>query len=370
MDQARFNPRQLARFLGDRVSRLWRSPPSPTRCAQPPAREPKRPLYVTCEGATLRLDGERLVVTQAGETLAAAPLDEVGEVVLVGSAHITTPALHALLRAGVSVAWHSTSGWFLGHTASFDPPGLDRRIAQLRTAAEPARALAVARQLVSTKLEGQRLLLRRAGVGRLELCRLERLAFAAGRAEDIDELRGLEGAGAAFYFAAIPKLVRGRGTPFADTFPGRRQRPATDPLNAALSFAYALLCRVTTVALAKHGLDVRLGFLHAPRAGKPALALDLMEPWRPLLADRAVFSAINRGELSTTGFTSNGDSLLMDRAAKRALVAAFERRLDGTIHHPALDSPVPWRAVPSLQAQLLGDWLTGARADLPQPRPR
>ena len=117
MDQARFDPRQLARFLGDRVSRLWRSPPPPAPCAKPPAREPKRPLYVTCEGATLRLDGERLVVAQAGETLAAAPLDEVGEVVLVGSAHITTPALHALLRADVSVAWHSTSGWFLGHTA-------------------------------------------------------------------------------------------------------------------------------------------------------------------------------------------------------------------------------------------------------------
>lgn len=335
-----------------------------------PAGEPRRPLYVTGHGGKLRLSGERLIIEREATSLLAVPLDEIAEAVLIGSVDVTTPALHALLRAGATVSWHARDGWFLGHTVGFDGPGLERRLAQVRAASEPRRALSLASSLVAAKLDGQRLLMRRAGVGAADLKPMERLLRATAKCDDLAELRGIEGAAAAVYFGTMPWLLRARGRPFADAFPARRRRPATDPLNAALSFAYAMLCRWVAVALSKYGFDVRLGFLHAARAGRPALALDLMEPLRPLIADRAVLACINRGELDTDGFIADGEAVVLGGHARKALVAAFERRLDDEIGHPALARPLAWRAVPAVQAQLLGEWLTGARPDLPQPRPR
>lgn len=185
-------------------------------------------------------------------------------------------------------------------------------------------------------------------------------------------MRGIKGAAAAIYFREIGStvLAGSRGTPFAAQFQGRHRRPATDPLNAALSFAYGLLARQCTLALATAGLDPRQGFLHAVRAGRPALALDLMEPLRPLVPDRAVFAAIGLGELTPDQFEIRDGEARLHPIGRRRLIGAFERRLADMIDHPAVGRPIFWRAVPGVQARLMGDWLTGVRPDFPQPRPR
>lgn len=194
--------------------------------------------------------------------------------------------------------------------------------------------------MVAAKIQGLRLLIRRNHKGtappRLALCRLDRLEYEAGQAESLETLLGIEGAASAGYFGALPDLLADRhGSTFATAFHGRRKRPPTDPLNAALSFTYAMLTRAVTVAVTVAGFDARLGFLHTPRAGRPALALDLMEPLRPLIADSAVLTAINNGRLSPEHFTHDDGAVLLNAAGRKAVIAAFEQRLSREITHPA-----------------------------------
>lgn len=340
----------------------------------PPA-EDRLPLYLQAEHGELGLSGETLELRVHGTVVNAAPIGEVSEVALIGSVAVTTPCLHALLRAGLPVSWHTGSGWFLGHTTGFDEGRLVLRRAQYRAAEDAGRTLAVARPLVAAKIHGQRLLVRRnhKGVGppRLALCRLERLAWDAERAESLPQLLGFEGAAAALYFRELGGLLAPPAAPgWIAAFAGRRMRPPTDPVNAALSFAYALLARAVAVAVSSAGFDPQQGFLHQPRSGRPALALDLMEPLRPLVADSAVLTAINRGQLAPASFETAESAVRLTPEGRKTLIRVFEARLGREIAAPALARPITYRQWLHVQARLLGDLLTGTRADFPQLRPR
>lgn len=361
--------RRLARLIAPEEPRAA-TPPAPV----PLADDQRLPLYLQSEGARLQLEGEVLKLTRDDEDLATAPLAEVSEVVLIGPVAITTPCLHALLKADIPVSWHTISGWFLGHTSGLGGAGLSRRLAQYRAAGDSGQALTLARTLVAAKIQGLRLMIRRNHKGtppQLTLCRLDRLEYDAERAESLETLLGIEGTASAGYFAELPRLLaEERGAPFAAAFSGRRKRPPTDPLNAALSFCYAMLTRAVTVAATVAGFDARLGFLHQPRAGRPSLALDLMEPLRPLIADSAVITAINTGRLKPEHFTHAEDAVLLNADGRRPVIEAFERRLNDEISHPAFARPLSYRAWLLAQCRLLGDHLTGARPDFPLPRPR
>ncbi len=171
----RFRWRSVVGFWRDRLM-AWRDEaPSPASPSAPVPTIDRLPLYVTAEGATVRLDGERLSVAVGRELILTAPLGDISEVVLIGPVAVTTPCLHALLAAEVPVIWCSMSGWVLGHTSALDAAGVERRRAQYRTADDPSRTLDVARALVAAKLHGQRLILRRGGAGHFPVGRLERL---------------------------------------------------------------------------------------------------------------------------------------------------------------------------------------------------
>lgn len=362
--------RRLARLIAPQEAPSDATPPPPV----PLADDQRLPLYLQSEGARLQLEGEVLRLTRDDAELASAPLADVSEVVLIGPVAITTPCLHALLRADVPVSWHTMGGWFLGHTCGLGGAGLSRRLAQYRAAGDGAQALGLARTLVASKIQGLRLMIRRNHKGaspQLTLCRLDRLEYDAERAESLETLLGIEGTASAGYFAEVPRLLTlDRGAPFAAAFAGRRKRPPTDPLNAALSFCYAMLTRAVTVAATAAGFDARLGFLHQPRAGRPSLALDLMEPLRPLIADSAVITAINNGRLRPEHFSHDADAVLLAADGRKVVIEAFEQRLAHEISHPAFARPLTYRAWLSAQCRLLGDHLTGARPDFPLLRPR
>ena len=273
-------PDEVAWF---RTGAMPRTPPPPASAALP--------LYVQKPGARVGREGETLVIS-ADEDKVTVPLGEVSDLVLAGPVSLTTPALHELLRREVPVAWMSSGFWFLGTVGAQGPRSAAIRTAQYALAADPLRRLGFARALIEAKLRNQRTILRRNWRGPEEERApiIERLALLARRcatAENASALLGQEGEGAALYFRALPSLFAPSVADLPEfAFERRNRRPPTDPVNACLSLAYALLMRTIGAALTMAGLDPWKGFFHVERPGRPALALDLMEPFRPVLADR------------------------------------------------------------------------------------
>ena len=313
------------------------------------------PVWLNRQGASVGLDGLTLEVAMPGERHRVR-LDEVSELIVLGNIHITTPALHDLMRRGIPVNWLTASGWFLGATTGFGHGDGALRAAQHAVAADPDRRLAFARTWIDAKLRNCRTLMRRNGRGRearIAARRLAELAERAAEAEDIERLRGVEGAGAAIYFRAFTAMLRKRAAWAAERFEGRRRRPPTDPVNAALSFAYAVQTRALSVALSTAGLDIFTGFLHGFRHGRPALALDLLEPSRPRIADSAVLRVLNTGMLRADQIEEDGRAVRLGDAGRRALLDALEERMDQTVHHNGIDRQIAYRDLPAIEAARL-----------------
>lgn len=182
----------------------------------------------------------------------------------------------------------------------------------------------------------------------------------------MEELLGVEGNAAAIYFSHFSRLLKpGPGGPVFD-FTTRNRRPPGDPVNALLSFAYTLLVRTITVTLLSVGLDPYRGFYHQPRYGRPALALDLMEPFRPLIAESSVVQAINNGEIHMDDFVRATGSAALRPEGRRRFIAAFERRLSQEVTHPIFQYRASYRRIIELQARLLGRHLLGELTEFPQ----
>jgi CRISPR-associated protein Cas1 len=201
------------------------------------------------------------------------------------------------------------------------------------------------------------------------LWELEQLAKKAEIAERLDTLLGLEGTAARTYFGAFPGMLKGQGRLSFD-LEGRNRRPPRDPVNALLSFAYALLTKELTITVTQVGLDPMLGFYHQPRFGRPALALDLMEEFRPLLADSVVLAVLSGGILDTGDFTVRPTGVALRPAGRRKLLAAYERRLDQLVTHPVFGYRISYRRVLEVQARLVGRLLLGEIATYPTFRTR
>ena len=315
----------------------------------------RHPVWLNHQGARVALDGLTLEVAMK-EGRRRLRLDELSELIVLGNVHLTTPALHELMRRGIPVNWMTASGWFLGTTTGFGHGDGALRAAQHAVAVDPERRLTFARPWVSAKLKNSRTLLRRNGRGRdarIAVRRLSELAERAAKAEDLDRLRGLEGAAAAIYFRVFPSMLRKRAGWATTRFEGRNRRPPSDPVNAALSFAYAVQARAFSVALSTAGLDVFTGFLHGFRHGRPALALDLMEPERPRIAESAVLRVLNTGMLREGQIEEDGTAVRLGDQGRRALLQALEGRLDQTTHHDGLGREIPYRDLPAIEAARL-----------------
>jgi CRISPR-associated endonuclease Cas1 len=180
------------------------------------------------------------------------------------------------------------------------------------------------------------------------------------RAVDLQELLGVEGAAASRYFGSFASLLKhAEGEAFAFDFMGRNRRPPTDPINALLSYAYSLLVRAWTVTVSAVGFDPYRGYYHQPRYGRPALALDMMEPFRPLIADSCVIQAVNNGEVRPSDFISVAGSVNLTDDGRKRFIGTFERRMSQEITHPLFGYKLSYRRLLELEARLLGRYLLG-----------
>lgn len=329
------------------------------------------PLYVQARRARVSKSGETLVVTVDDVELATARLEETSQVVVMGNVHLTTPSLHELMWREIPVTWHSYGGWFFGHTMGNGHKNVELRTAQYRASFDERTCLQFARGLVSAKIQNCRTLLRRnwkrAESSNPVLVDLKSDGRRAGRAESLPELLGVEGTAAARYFRSFAAMLNETESDgeFSFDFETRNRRPPKDAVNALLSLAYSLLVRSWTVTLAAVGFDAYRGLYHQPRYGRPALALDLMEPFRPLVADSVVVQAINNGEVKSTDFKSVAGSVNLNADGRRRFISTFERRLGHEVVHPLFAYRVSYRRLMEMQARLFGRYLLGELAEYP-----
>lgn len=261
-----------------------------------PARDDALPLYVQEQGARVGKRRSVLVVTKDDEELGRARLKDVSQLVLCGNVSVSAQTVQLLCEANIPIVHLSRGHWFYGITHGITLRNAYDRAEQFRAASDPNRVLTFARAVVSAKGANQRTLLMRNATPRPErvLAEMATLLRKVPTATDPGTLLGLEGSIAAKYFASFGATLRPRDFDADWDFTSRNRRPPRDPVNALLSFGYALLTKECTVALLAEGLDPWWGLYHQPRHGRPALALDLMEEFRPLVVDSAVLTAISQ----------------------------------------------------------------------------
>lgn len=318
-------------------------------------RDPEqRPVYVLEPGSVVGVDGGRLIITRGTEQLESIRLIDVSQVSVYGNVQVTTQALRKLWGHGAPVLWLSGSGWLDGWSQGQPSKNVYLRRAQL--SAHVAGGLGHARSMIAAKVRNQRTLLMRnhpAEVPKSDLGTLLELSKRCEHAERRDELMGFEGTAARLYFSHFGTLIR--NTQIGATFNahGRTRRAPRDPVNAALSYAYALLTKDLVVTCLGVGLDPNLGMLHASRFGRPSLALDLAEEFRPLIAESTVLRAFNNGEIGPRSFRQTASGTMFTPDGKKAFIQSYERRMEDELRHPVFGYTISYRRTLEVQARIL-----------------
>ncbi|MDW8355150.1 MAG: CRISPR-associated endonuclease Cas1, partial [Bryobacterales bacterium] len=314
-----------------------REPATVRRLVTP--RDDLRPLYLDTQGLRVGRSGEVLQVRDKDTLRQEVRIREICQVNLMGNIQISTQAVQALCEAEVPICYFSMGGWFYGITTGLNTKNVFLRRAQYRLADEDWFALSLSRRLVAGKIRNQRTMLQRNHVEpRAEtLLALKQMAERAERSRSLEELLGIEGNAARLYFADFGGMLKQedeQDAPLRFDFESRNRRPPKDPVNAMLSLAYSLLVKDLTIACYAVGFDPYYGFYHQPRFGRPALALDLMEPFRPLIAESAVLTALNTRMVTAADFIRTGQAVALTPNGRKALYRAYELRMDTLVTHP------------------------------------
>ena len=282
---------------------------------------------------------------------------------MLGGVQVSTQALSVFADHEVPVAYMSSAGRLVAMMDPMGPTSAAIRAAQVRVLDRPEKALELARAVTVAKITNQRTLLMRNHVSLPSRIPrdLQDCIGGAEKASTLDELRGHEGNAAAIYFANFAGLFKQGVSDIAASFVsnGRKRRPPPDPINAVLSFGYSMLANECTSACRLASLEPTLGALHATRPGRPALALDLMEPFRPLIADSVAISAFNRGELSEGHFLNTAAGCALTDYGRKGFFSAYGRRMDTEIRHPVFEYRLSYRRMLMLHARLIAAWLLG-----------
>ncbi len=340
------------------------------RQEQPPRRliprdKDQRPVYVAEPGAFVGVRSARLEVTKDKEKLATIRLIDVAQLVVFGRVQVSTQALHECFTREIPVLWMSSGGWLTGFAVGQAP-----RYAELRrrqTAAHAQNGNGLAQRMIAGKITNSRILLRRNA--RTDVtdttAALERLSRATLDCDTFATLLGIEGTAARLYFEMFPAMLTSAVTEMAGEFEanGRNRRPPHDPINALLSFCYALLTKDLVSVCLGVGLDPYLGVFHRSRYSRPALALDLAEEFRPLIADSVVIGLLNNGEIGPDDFLRRAGAVALTPPGRRTVLRAYERRLDVEVRHPVFGYRISYRRVLDLQARMLGAVLVGELPD-------
>lgn len=341
------------------------------RSESPPRRliasdSPATPLYATTPGSRLTKRRGRVVLLEDGSEVASRRLIDVSHIGVFGNVDVGSALLRASFEAGIPILWFSFGGWFAGFASGMPPKNVELRIRQHRAASIGAPELASA--FVVGKIRNSRTLLRRHGGDRAarSVTQLASLARSAEKERSLESLLGIEGTAARLYFEQFGHLVQDHGDLGAFAFRERNRRPPRDRVNALLSFYYALLIKDTTVATLATGFDPYVGFYHRPRFGRPALALDLAEEFRPLVADSAVLTAINNGEIASDDFVERAGGVALTQRGRRKATQTYERRMATELRHPMFGYRASYRRTLEIQARVLAAVLVG---DIPAYRP-
>lgn len=312
-------------------------------------------------GTKIGVSGMTIKVTEKeGKLIKAIPLANIESLSILGSAQLTTQALHVLADRGIPVAFLSAAGRLVAVVDPHDSVSAEIRRAQIRKLDRRESCLDLARALIAAKVINQRTLLMRnhASLPPSVAEDLLREANLARTADTLDSVRGHEGQAAAIYFTNFASLLKG---PLATEFNenGRQRRPPPDPINSCLSLAYTMLTHECVSALRVAGLEPSIGGFHVSKPGRPALALDLMEPFRALIADSVTLTAFNRGELTEGHFIRTSSGCVLTDAGRRAFFGAYGRRMDVEVTHPVFDYRLSYRRMIILHARMIASWLIG-----------
>ena len=312
----------------------------------------KRGTHVGVRGSMMRLSDDN------GATLQNVPLANVESLSLLGSVQISTQAMQTLADRGIPVALLSAAGRMIALVDPLDSVSADTRRNQVRQFDQPEPCLTLARALIAAKIRNQRTQLLR-NYEFLPARVSESLADeakAAAEAGSLESLRGHEGQAAAIYFEHFPGMLPDEFAKLFETN-GRQRRPAPDPVNSCLSMAYSMLTHECTAALRTARLEPSIGAFHVSRPGRPALALDLMEPFRPLIADSLTITAFQKGELRAGHFQQTAAGCLFSEPGRKAFFTAYGRRMSDEITHPVFGYKLSYRRMLILHARMIAAWL-------------
>ena len=317
-------------------------------------------LYLNEQQSIVKKRDGYLIVQYPDRRTVEVPLIKVSQVVVSGDVTLTTPALHTLLERGIEVCFLSMYGHFRGRLSPPVAKNALLRREQYRAHVDPSRALKIAQACVSGKLENMRTMLLRLNrtLADSEISgatvAIHNVNQLVPTAATVGSLLGFEGNGSSAYFSVFAKLLR---NPM--NFTRRRRRPPTDPVNAMLGLSYTLLLHQVSSAIQVVGFDPYVGFLHQPRFGRPALALDLMEEFRPIIADSVVLNVVNHRIVTEKDFQEELGVVHLKADARKTFYAKFEERLQEELQHPYFGYRTSYRRCMELQARLLGKSLTG-----------
>jgi CRISPR-associated protein Cas1 len=351
---------------------------------QPPrrliaARDDTRPLYLNTQGFRVGCKDEVLQVKDKDRVVEEVRMRDLSHVALFGNIQISTQAIQALCEQEIPVTYFSMGGWFYGITRGHALKNVFLRMEQFRWARDGTACLAIARQIVHGKIRNHRTMIMRNHLEPPEaiIGKLKRASEDALTAKSIEELLGVEGAAASQYFQEFSGMVKveddlaekseirnpkseiSSQLAFNFNFTHRNRRPPTDPVNAMLSLAYSMLSKDCTLAALAVGFDPYLGFYHQPRFGRPALGLDLMEEFRPLVAESTVLSCINNRVVTEKDFVRAGQAVNLSAPGRKRFFQMYEQRMSSLLTHPLFDYKVSYRRALELQARLLAKTLTG-----------
>ena len=325
-------------------------------------------LFVTTQGAYLNKEGESVVVSVEKEVRLRVPVHTLGGVVCFGNIMASPYLMHHCAENGVRMSFMTENGRFLARVEGPVSGNVLLRREQYRRADDPVASVAMARPFVLAKLANARTVLQRAQRDHAGKAGMEEVASAALRldwqtntaraAQSGDELRGIEGDAGRNYFSVFRHLITSQKEDFP--FEGRNRRPPLDKVNCLLSFLYTLLALDCAAALEGVGLDPQVGFLHRERPGRPSLALDLMEEFRPFFIDRLVLSLINLRQVDARGFRkSESGAVEMTDDTRKEVLVAYQKRKQEELLHPFLEESAPLGLFFHLQALLLARYLRG-----------
>ena len=351
-DKTRTRILEAIEFAAESGSRATLQPPRPEH-------DDGEVLVVQTPGAQIGQRGNAITVSVKGEIMRKMPGHQIRSIYCYGAVQVTAQAISTCLDLGIDVAYFSPAGRYLGMLQGLPTSGVDARRGQYRLFELRGVRLQLAREIIRCKIHNQRVMLMRNGkVSNRVSGLLAGFRDATAAAGDLTELMGIEGSAAALYFEQFCSMIK-RSDGWQFDWRGRNRRPPRDPINALLSMGYSMLAKELTGVCHSVGVDPFLGFLHQPRYGRPALALDLMEEFRPLIADSVAISLINRNEIGPEDFISSANGTFLNQHGRKAFWEAWFRRLDTEVKHPHFGYRMAYRRMLEVQARQLWRFVRG-----------